>query len=687
MNIRFLLLTAYTIIVFNGVSYASASTDAATASATVPGDSSVPRVPREFRAAWVATVANINWPSKSGLPVAQQQKEALALLDFLQAHHFNAVIFQVRPQADALYQSSLEPWSYFLTGTQGKAPQPFYDPLQFWIDAAHARGLELHVWLNPYRAHHVSGGPVTESSLVKTKPELVVKLKEGYWWFDPSLKATQDHGVKVVMDLVKRYNIDGVHFDDYFYPYPSYNGDEDFPDSLSWARYQKSGGKLSRGDWRRESVNTFIHRLYTEIKKEKKYVKFGISPFGIWRPGYPESVTGFDQYDQLYADARLWLNKGWIDYFSPQLYWPIRRLEQSFPVLLGWWASENLQHRHIWPGINVGRDTSGANTTEVINQIMADRGIQPRSSGVIHWSISSITRNPGLAGALIEGPYKKQALVPSSPWLDAVAPAAPRVSLIQQADGVTVQWRHMNNNDVFHWVVYYQYGTSWSYKILNQADRSLLLNIQENGRALQRVAVTAVDRSGNESPVSEALLNKVVILPRNSWQAADAKPYKQHTPVRITVHHEGGKVLSENASAATRLKNIQTWCMGPDRKWTDIPYHYLIAPDGTVYGGRNPLTVGETNTEYDPAGHLLICFLGNYEQQAFTPHLQQVLSRLIAQLCKQYQLSPETLSTHRDYSKITDCPGKNIYPWFQNGVIKKQVRELLKASGNSTTHR
>jgi len=686
MYIRSLLFTTYTLLIAGCFSCASRKPLTATTQ-PVQQTAPVPQVSREFRAAWVATVANISWPSKPGLPVEQQQKEAIALLDFLQSHNFNAVIFQVRPQADALYKSALEPWSYFLTGIQGRAPEPFYDPLQFWIDAAHARGLELHVWLNPYRAHHVSGGPVSEHSLVKTRPELVVPLKEGYWWFDPSLKATQDHGVNVVMDIVKRYDIDGVHFDDYFYPYPSYNGNADFPDSLSWAQYQKGGGSLSRSDWRRQSVNTFIQRLYTEIKKEKKYVKFGISPFGIWRPGYPESVSGFDQYNELYADARLWLNKGWVDYFSPQLYWPVSRLGQSYPVLLGWWTRENTQQRHVWPGISVGRDTSTANVTEVINQIMIDRGMQPNSSGVVHWSIASLTRNPRLATALVDGPYKKPALVPASPWLDADAPQAPRVSLTQQANAVRVSWSHTNGNDVFRWVVYYQYGHTWAYMILNQPDHSLELNMQEGPHTLQRVAVSAVDRTGNESMATEALLNKVTILPRSSWQAAPARPYKQHTPLRITVHHEGGKILSDTASGATRLKNIQTWCMGPDRKWTDIPYHYLIAPDGTVYEGRNPLTVGETNTEYDPTGHLLICFLGNYEQQAFTPHLQDVLTRLIAQLCIQYHVSPETISTHRDHSKMTTCPGKNIYPFFQNGAIKNRVKELLKtqqgaAAGN-----
>ncbi|MEI9810180.1 MAG: family 10 glycosylhydrolase [Bacteroidota bacterium] len=340
-----------------------------------------PQAAREFRAAWIATVANINWPSKPGLSTDQQKQEAITLLDFLQKNNFNAAILQVRPQCDALYKSDLEPWSYFLTGEQGKAPAPYYDPLEFWIEEAHNRGLELHVWLNPYRAHHKDGKEITGQSIVKRHPELVVYLKEGYWWLDPSLKGTQDHSAAVVMDLVNRYDIDGVHFDDYFYPYPSYNLGADFPDSVSWNAYRQSGGKLSRGDWRRESVNVFIERLYKEIKAAKPYVKFGLSPFGIWRPGYPESIGGFDQYDQLYADARLWLNKGWIDYFTPQLYWPINRTLQSFPVLLGWWEGENLKKRHLWPGISVGRDTSAKNVNEILSQIMIDRGMTPASKG------------------------------------------------------------------------------------------------------------------------------------------------------------------------------------------------------------------------------------------------------------------------------------------------------------------
>lgn len=467
-----------------------------------------PKVMKEFRAAWVATVANINWPSKPGLSTAQQQQEAIALLDFLQQHNFNAVILQVRPQADALYYSSLEPWSYFLTGKEGKAPDPYYDPLTFWTEAAHDRGLELHVWLNPYRAHHPKGDSViSDKSIVKTNPELVVYLKEGYWWMDPSKKEVQDRTTNVVVDLVKRYDIDGVHLDDYFYPYPEYNLKEDFPDSLSWSAYQNSGGKLSRGDWRRKSVNDLIERMYKEIKATKPFVKFGISPFGMWRPGYPESTGGFDQYGVLYADAKLWLNKGWLDYFTPQLYWPIKRIAQSFPVLLGWWAGENTQHRHLWPGISVGRDTSARTVDETINQIMITRGMQPQSKGVVHWSISSDIKNTNLANTLLAGVYKDGALVPASPWLDKTAPAPPIVSTTKMQDSLQVKWSHADEPDVFRWVVYYRYNNVWSYSILNRTERSLQVKmISGTDKApanLNRIAVTAVDRTGNESAIKE----------------------------------------------------------------------------------------------------------------------------------------------------------------------------------------
>src|SRR4051812_36194956 len=207
MRIYFYLFITLTLFVF------ACATKKKTISPTNTTAATFPKAEREFRAAWVATVANINWPSKPGLSTEAQQKEAIDLLEYLKDHHFNAVILQVRPQADALYDSKIEPWSYYLTGQQGKAPEPFYDPLRFWIEAAHDRGLELHVWLNPYRAHHPEGKEISDLSVVKKHPNLVVYLKEGYWWLDPSLKETQDLTSEVIKDIVRRYDIDGVHFD------------------------------------------------------------------------------------------------------------------------------------------------------------------------------------------------------------------------------------------------------------------------------------------------------------------------------------------------------------------------------------------------------------------------------------------------------------------------------------------
>ncbi len=459
---------------------------------------------REFRAAWIATVDNIDWPSRPGLSSYEQKAEAIELLDFLKRNKFNAVILQVRPQADALYQSDLEPWSYFLTGEQGAPPEPYYDPLAFWIEEAHNRGLELHAWLNPYRAHHVKGNVISEKSVVKKNPDAVYKLKEGYWWMDPSMKKTQDLTSAVVMDIVKRYDVDGIHFDDYFYPYPAYNGDKDFPDLKSWNNYVNSGGTLSKSDWRRNAVNTLIERLYNEIKAEKKHVKFGLSPFGIYRPGYPSTVTGFDQYEKLYADAKLWLNKGWVDYMAPQLYWPINKTGQRFPDLLSWWQSENTMQRHMWPGINVvNKSPTPESNQEVINEISLTRQLIPKSVGTVHWNLSSLTKNPVLAKNLHDGPYQQQALVPASPWLGNFKPSAPDVLLKKNNTSFSVEWKATDKN-IFKWIVYYQYENKWEYKILTRSDTSFELNpktTDQSGKEynLKTIVVTAVDRLGNES--------------------------------------------------------------------------------------------------------------------------------------------------------------------------------------------
>jgi uncharacterized lipoprotein YddW (UPF0748 family) len=458
----------------------------------------LPAPPREFRAAWVATVDNIDWPSKPGLTVDEQKNEAIAILDKIRELKMNAVVFQVRPHADAMYKSDLEPWSYYLTGEQGKAPDPFYDPLEFWVNEAHARGIEVHTWYNPYRANHPAmKGPISEKSLVKAKPNLVRKLGDkGYYWMDPAMKEVQDHSIAVVMDVVKRYDIDGVHFDDYFYPYPEYNDNKDFPDDETWKVYQESGGKLSRGDWRREAVNVFVQRLAKEIKAVKPHVKFGISPFGIYRPGYPESIKGFDQYDQLYADALLWFKEGWLDYFTPQLYWPISQVPQSFPVLLGWWEKENVKNRHLWPGMSFG---SARNTGkfEIINQIMIIRGIVAKGPGHVFFSMKGLMNNKELGEDLLKGPYKTQCLIPSYPWIDDKAPESPTANK-ERVDGkLRISWKPKGTESAFYWVVYAKQGKSWSYAIL--PGREMKIDKDDAEDPVTHFAVTAVDRNGNES--------------------------------------------------------------------------------------------------------------------------------------------------------------------------------------------
>ncbi len=459
----------------------------------------LPEVDREFRAAWVATVANINWPSSPSLTTDQQKHEALALLNFLEKNNFNAVIFQVRPAADALYASKYEPWSYYLTGEIGKRPEPYYDPLEFWVEEAHKRGLELHVWLNPYRAHHSSRITVTPQSMVKKEADLVVRLKNGSYWFDPGNPKTQDHASNVVMDIVKRYDIDGVHFDDYFYPYASYNGGADFPDYASWQAYKRKGGQLSRADWRRENVNSFIKRVYEGIKAEKNHVKFGLSPFGIWKPGYPSGITGSSQYDELYADAKLWLNKGWVDYFAPQLYWPIHPARQSFTALLQWWSNENTHKRHLWPGINTVRNKNLEHSAEIVRQIEATRKIVPESKGVVHWSISGLTKNPHMTNAVYQNVYSKKALVPRTPWLNANPLLRPTLLLTKQENIIFTKWLHKQPHEVFQWILYYQYGEEWGYEILKGTQTEKELPLQKNGKHLRTVAIKALDRLSNES--------------------------------------------------------------------------------------------------------------------------------------------------------------------------------------------
>ena len=350
---------------------------------------------REIRGVWIATVSNIDWPSRRDLSAAEQQAELIRIFDRAQSLGLNAVFLQVRPAADAIYPANDAPWSEYLTGTAGEAPRDAYDPLAFAIAAAHARGLQLHAWFNPFRARHATAvSPLAPSHVAARRPELV-RTYGAQLWLDPGEADAQRELIAAVCDVVRRYDVDGVHMDDYFYPYPE--GELDFPDDATWRRYRASGGRLARDDWRRDNINRMVRTLYTSVKAIRRDVVVGISPFGIWRPGNPEQIRGFDAYAKLYADSRLWLRRGWVDYLAPQLYWPIDRREQSFTALLRWWLAQDRRRRGIIPGMSVSRVANGQPNAipaaEIARQIREARGAGAR--GFILFSARALMDNRG----------------------------------------------------------------------------------------------------------------------------------------------------------------------------------------------------------------------------------------------------------------------------------------------------
>ena len=355
----------------------------------------------EFRGAWVATVHNIDWPSKPGLSAAEQKAQLRTILDRAAQLKLNAILLQVRPMSDALYASRFEPWSHFLSGSQGTSPG--YDPLEFAIAEAHARGLELHAWVNPFRAASNAKATLDSRHVAKQHPEWVRRFGPQLW-VDPGEPAARDYVLDVIKDIVARYDIDGIHIDDYFYPYPVKGAA--FSDESTWQRHGAASG-LSRADWRRENINSFVRAMYRTVKATKSSVRVGISPFGIWRPGVPPTIEAeLDAYAQLFADSRKWLAEGWCDYMAPQLYWSIEPAKQSFPVLLEWWRAQS-RGKPIWPGIATDRIGTKRPAQEIIDQIaLTRRGTN--SPGHIHWSMKSLMQDRGgVANLLRAGPYSE----------------------------------------------------------------------------------------------------------------------------------------------------------------------------------------------------------------------------------------------------------------------------------------
>jgi len=533
----------------------------------------IPATPREFRGVWIATVGGVDWPVRTQTP-AQQQAALIQAFDRAAQNRMNAVVFQLRPGGDALYPSSLEPWSHWLTNQEGRAPSPLWDPLQFAIDQARARGMELHAWFNPYRAKRGSYTNAA-SHISNTNPELVYNYGADLW-MDPARIEVQNRSAAVINDVVTRYDVDAVHMDDYFYPYavnydvtsitqvggvatvttsgahtlrtgyrvtitrasPSgYNVSNAtvtrlssttftyavsaalitpatvttntdvavlFPDHNTYANYLSGGGNLSLANWRRDSVNRFVQRINNETHSTKPWVRFGISPFGIWRPGFPPGITGLDAYATLYADSRLWLQSGWVDYFSPQLYWRPNQVGQQYALLLDWWISQNTRGRHIWPGLFTSQiEASAWPVQDILDEVTLTQQ-RPGSTGNIHFSERAFRSSyndqaPTLNAALQSGAYRQEALVPASPWLDNVPPAAPAVNFMKAPTGqVTLSWTATGSEAARVWVVHYLVGSTWTHDIVPGTTTSLVLPGTGNS-APTWGAVTAVDRTGNES--------------------------------------------------------------------------------------------------------------------------------------------------------------------------------------------
>ncbi|KAG4077596.1 hypothetical protein HA402_003023 [Bradysia odoriphaga] len=469
---------------------------------------------REHRGAWIATVDNIDWPLTRTSSVREQKNQLKYLIGQLHLARLNAVYFQVRPTGDALYNSAIEPWSRYMTGEEGTAPSPLWDPLRFVIDICRALGIEVHAWINPYRANlspHTDN--VAENHMARLFPEYAY-VYGTYMWMDPGAEVVQNRTTQVALDLVRRYDLAGLHMDDYFYPYPVVGWT--FPDDHTYEAYLSTGGSMDRDDWRRDNVNTLVRRLHTEIHLIKPWVKFSVSPFGLYRPGHPEGmpspIAGFDQFSQIYCDPKLWLQEGWIDILQPQLYWKIEPPAQSYPVLLDWWISANQNPRVIpvMAGNYLSRiDFDGWPLEEIRQQVIISREPENRSRG----SLGNIMFSAKMFRDNIEGTvdffanyiYPHPALQPEFQWLAAnfssVPIPAPEIHFTNSGR-LYVTWDITSESEskFIHQAAIYKWMTdAWSlFTVLPTSGEVANENMGFELASGQYVA-TLIDRFGRES--------------------------------------------------------------------------------------------------------------------------------------------------------------------------------------------
>jgi uncharacterized lipoprotein YddW (UPF0748 family) len=473
---------------------------------------------REFRGEWIATVVNIDWPTDGHMSVERQKQDMISILDADQRAGINAVVFQVRPAADAFYAKSLEPWSKWLTGKQGQAPSSSFDPLEFAINECHKRGMELHAWFNPYRATFDSNFRSLSATHVTNQHPDWFFTYGGIKLFNPGIPQVREYIEKVILNVVDNYDIDGVHMDDYFYPY-KVNGQR-INDEQTFKTY--GAGFSDINDWRRNNVDLLIKMLGDSIHEHKPYMKFGISPFGIWKNASqdPEGsdTHGGDSFYELYADTRKWVKEGWVDYVAPQLYWQFGNHAAAFENLLEWW-SDNSYGRHLYIGHAAYRALEPKswafhNPAELPNQIKYIRD-NPRVQGSVFFSANSLMRNPqGFTDSLRVNYYKYPALPPPMLWLDSIPPNAPKnLTLKSTPNSVQLSWQTpdtaKDEEPVYGYVVYRFDGN----ETVNLSNPKYIVHIQYDAattyedKTAQRgktylYVVTAIDRLKNESDPS-----------------------------------------------------------------------------------------------------------------------------------------------------------------------------------------
>jgi len=536
---------------------------------------------REMRGAWISTVENIDWPTKGVFDPEQQRKDFVRLLDELAETGINAVFTQVRPTSDSFYPSEYFPWSHWLTGQQGKAPSDGYDPLKFMIEEAHKRNMEFHAWINPYRiSMNTDVGQLDPGHPARVHPDWVVS-NNGKLYFNPGISDAKDYIVAGVTEIVKNYDVDGIHMDDYFYPYP---GTEAFNDAKQYNEYKSGGGTLSLGDWRRENVNSIVKDLHDGVKALKPYVKFGISPFGIWRNKGSDptgsETTGEQNYDGLYADTRTWMKNGWVDYLAPQIYWHFGYSAAAYEKLIDWWTKEiNGQNdnsgKHaiqLYIGqaaYRVGEDNNWKNPDQLPAQLRFNRDQGGQVSGSIMFSTSHLLANPLGVLDTVRSMYDRPALIPVMPWLTGDAlPATPEIVGMKRLQGATqIGWKDSGGKPTYY-AVYRVQGKGTP--DLNDASHLLAtvrrvegeLQVYTDASATAGVeytyAVTALNRLHQESGMSNTISEPAA--PIVKLELGELKEMKSSQTQQVHVFgitSMGDKVkISANLIFSSSKKNV-----------------------------------------------------------------------------------------------------------------------------------